>query len=92
MVVARERVHIEWQTKVLASFIAQTVQSEKGARELLKEVERLSLFKQPEGEKSTRPADSSAGSNGAAPVSGASARPGSYERLMAGFGGGRISR
>lgn len=78
---ARERVYIEWQTKVLAAFIARTVQSEKGASAMLKEAAGLSLFKPPP---SPTPPDVVAGSTG--PLTEASARPGSYERLVAGFG------
>ncbi len=95
---ATERVRIEWQTKVLASFIAQTVDSEKQASALLKAADKLSMHRPPE--ENARPAPptvspSAPASDGDAttspPVSGASARPGAFERLMAGFGGGRTS-
>lgn len=94
---ARERVHLEWQTKSLCAFIAQTVQSPRAAKSLLREVDRLTLF--PGAEKRAAPvpslpvsgevdvvrAGSDAAVSSAHPVS---APPGSYERLMAGFRGG----
>lgn len=90
---ARDRVHLEWQTKALCSFIAQTVQSTRGARSLLREVERLTLFPSVKPAQE-RPVVSADGPEvvraGVAPDPGsqaAAARPGSYERLTAGFGG-----
>jgi hypothetical protein len=75
---ARNRSYIEWQTKALASFIANTASSKKTARELLRSAHKLSML--PKDDTSS---DSSQRENGRASNT---PRAGSYERLMAGFG------
>ena len=53
------RLEIEWQTKVLASFIAHTVPDQKAADQLLALVDRLSLADGPEAEVPRPSADTS---------------------------------
>lgn len=74
---ARTRAYVEWQTKAITGFIASTAQSEKGARELHKAAERLSMMPASDGPD---------GEPVRAPV--AEPRPGSFERLGGFFGGG----
>jgi hypothetical protein len=61
---------VQWQTQVLASFLASTVPDAKAARALSRAAGRLELFPADESDKEDR------------------VRPGSYEQLRAGFGGG----
>lgn len=53
------RLEIEWQTKVLAAFIAHTVQDEKAAEKLIQAAEKLSLADDPDSEVSLPAADTS---------------------------------
>lgn len=71
---AYARAQIEWQTRILAGFIATTVQSEKAARELQKAAQGLSMLPAEEPD--------------AAPQEAPAPRAGSFEKLGALFGGG----
>lgn len=69
---ALTRAQIEWQTKILAGFIASTAMDAKASRELHKAVSAISMF----------PEDEETQSSSTEP------RAGSYEKLSAMFGGG----
>ena len=94
---ARVRVHLEWQTRALCSFLAQTVDSPKAAKKLLEVAGELSLSPQPVTQQSARPVapvvDVEVVRAGQPPVPGveipATARPGSFERLATGLGRAR---
>ena len=91
---ARVRVHLEWQTRALCSFLAQTVDSPKAAKKLLEVAGQLSLIPQPATQQSARPVAPAGEVDvvraGQPPDPGveipATARPGSFERLAAGLG------
>jgi len=94
---ARVRVHLEWQTRALCSFLAQTVDSPKAAKKLLEVAGQLSLTPQPATQQSSRPVapvtDVKVVRAGQPPDPGveisAAARPGSFERLATGLGRAR---
>lgn len=77
LVDARHRAYIEWQTKVLAGFIASTAQSEKGARALHKAAQSLSMSP-----------DSQSSDDVSVPPN--EPRVGSYERLSGLFRSGMV--
>ena len=52
---AKERSYIEWQTRALASFIASTSMSEKGAKQLMQAAEKLSMLPPEESEQKPEP-------------------------------------
>jgi len=95
---ARERVYLEWQTRALASFIAQTVDSPKAAKKLLEAAGHLSLNPDPDAKRSPSPVrpepvtDVEVVRPGEPPdesTVASGARLGSFERLAAGMGGVR---
>jgi hypothetical protein len=77
---ARSRAYVEWQTKVLAGFIASTAQTEDGARKLHKAAEGLSMLPSDD----TAPVEDPSKPAGPIP---AEARVGSFEKLSGFFGG-----